>query len=294
MFNKLLHEPLLHFLLIGAALFIFYGLQNEQLVDNDNRIVINTSDIDRLIALWGRKWQRPPTQTELDGMIKAQVREEILYREARAMGLDKDDSVVRRRLAQKVEFIFSDLASQVEPGDIELADYLAKHADKFENPSRISFLQIYLSVDKRGKKVTSDAEDLLDSLTQQNSSIDILSAGDPFMFGQQHDNLTEQAVSRLFGKDFTSAAFKLSQGDWQGPVQSGYGLHLIKIIETIPASLPELNTVRGKVLNEWNTEHRRKMNEDFYTNLQTRYEIVIEKTEMKEELASSTVSEIKP
>jgi len=293
MLKKFLHEPLLHFLLIGAALFVLYGLQNDPLVETDNRIVINTSDVDRLITLWEKKRQRPPTQTELDGMINAQVREEVLYREAIAMGLDKGDSIVRRRLAQKVNFIFSDLASLIEPSETELADYLAKNVDKFEIPSRISFLQIYLNEDKRGKKIIHDAEDLLDALTQQNSSIDILVAGDPFMFGQQHDNLTVQAVSRLFGKDFADASFKLSQRDWQGPIPSGYGLHLIKVIDKTPSRLPELNAIHDKVLNEWHTEQRRKMNEDFYQSLQTRYEIVIEKTKIKEKLASRTVAEIK-
>lgn len=291
MFKKLLREPLLHFLLIGAALFFIYGLQNEQPADNDNRIVINSSDINRLISLWQKKWLRPPTQTELDGMIRAQVREEVLYREALAMGLDKNDSVVRRRLAQKIEFIFSDLAAQVEPGEIELADYLANNADKFERPSRISFLQIYLNADKRGTQLLSDAKKLMHSLTQQNSSLDILTAGDPFMFGQQHKQLSEQDVSRLFGKDFTRTTFKLTPGKWQGPVASSYGLHLIKITENIPASLPELNVVRGKVLNEWHSEQRRKMDEDFYTKLKTPYEIVIDKAGVKQELASSTASE---
>ena len=119
----LLREPLLHFLLIGALLFLLYGFQNENTVDN-NRIVISEADIDRLISLWKKKRLRLPTQLELQGLIEQQVHQEVMYREALAMGLDKDDAIVRKRLAQKVEFISSDIAALVEPGDKELTDYL--------------------------------------------------------------------------------------------------------------------------------------------------------------------------
>ena len=216
MLKKWLREPLLHFLLIGAALFILYGLQNNQPASNENRIVISEADIDRLLSLWEKKWQRLPTQSELDGMIEAQIREEVFYRESLAMGLDQNDAIVRRRLAQKVEFIFSDLASQTQPSETELTDYLAQHADKFEIPARISFQQIYLNTDKRGEQALADAKVLLNSLSQHKSSIDIPAAGDPFMFGQSYEELTGHGVARQFGKEFSSALFKLSPGAWQG------------------------------------------------------------------------------
>ena len=290
MFKNWLREPLLHFLLIGAALFILYGLKNDQPVDDGSRIVISEADIDRLLTLWEKKWQRLPTQSELDGLIEAQIRQEVLYREALAMGLDKEDSIVHRRLAQKVEFIFSDLASQAKPSDTELADYLTAHSDKFEIPARISFQQIYLNSDKRGDHVQSDAKHLLDELIQPDSSIDILAAGDPFMFGQQHENLTGHGVARLFGKDFASKLFSLPPGGWQGPVRSGYGLHLVRISSMTMASLPELDVVRQKVLNEWHTQQRQIMNEQFYQNLRTRYEIVIEDIATKDKVARSADS----
>jgi hypothetical protein len=290
LFKNWLREPLLHFLLIGAALFILYGLKNDQPVDDGSRIVISEADIDRLLTLWEKKWQRLPNQTELDGMIEAQIREEVLYRESLAMGLDQNDSIVRRRLAQKVEFIFSDLASQVEPSKIELTDYLTEHTDKFEIPARISFQQIYLNTDKRGDQVQSDARDLLGQLSRQDSSIDITAAGDPFMFGQQHENLSEHGVARLFGKDFANKLFSLQAGDWQGPVRSGYGMHLVQIDSKTVANLPELDAVREKVLNEWHTQQRQIMNEQFYQNLRTRYEIVIENTATKGSVARNSGS----
>jgi len=285
MLKKWLREPLLHFLLIGAALFLLYGIQNDGLVDDGNRIVINQADFNRLSALWEKKWQRLPTRDELDGMIKAQIREEVLYREALTMGLDQNDSIVRRRLAQKVEFIFSDIASQVQPSDVELSDYLAANSERFEIPARISFRQIYLNRDSRG-----DPKNLLAELMQPDSTVDPFAAGDPFMFGQQHDNLTEQAVARLFGKNFSGKLFKLPVGGWQKPVQSGYGLHLVQINDRTASSLPELSDVRNKVLNEWMSQQRRTMNEAFYESLLTRYEIVVEDISARNHVASSTAS----
>ncbi len=164
MLKKWLREPLLHFLLIGAALFVLYGLQNDEAVGDDRRIVFTDADINRLVALWEKRWQRLPTQLELEGLIESQIREEVLYREALAMGLDQQDTVVRRRLAQKLEFITADLAAQAEPGDAELADFLAAHSDQFEVPGRISFVQVYLNADKRGEQVEQDAIILLDEL----------------------------------------------------------------------------------------------------------------------------------
>ncbi|GMR05657.1 MAG: hypothetical protein BMS9Abin25_0232 [Gammaproteobacteria bacterium] len=285
MLKKWLHEPLLHFLLIGGALFILYGLQNDQPADDSSRIVIAESDIDRLISLWEKKWQRLPTRPELDGMIKAQVREEVLYREALAMGLDQNDAVVRRRLSQKVEFIFSDLATLVKPTDAELTDYLNTHLDQFEVPGRISFVQIYFNADQRGEQLDKDALRLLDELKKPDSTIDARAAGDSFMFGQQHTNLSKHQVARTFGAQFADQIFKLDVGSWQQPVTSGYGLHLVRIDEKTTATAPALDDVRLKVVNEWQSRQRKIMNEQFYQKLRERYQVVIEGNATKARVA---------
>ena len=276
MLKKWLREPLLHFLLIGAALFVFYNLQTDDSTDDSNSIVISEPDIDRLIILWEKKWQRLPTEAELEGLIEAQIREEVLYREALAMGLDQNDTIVRRRLAQKVEFISADLASQAEPSDTDLQSYLDSHADKFAVPARISFEQIYLNADQRGVNVEQDASRLLNELTQPGSTIDVMAAGDPFMFGQQHEHLTRQGVSRLFGQQFTEKVFQLPVGAWQGPVVSGYGLHLVYVDAKSEAKASTLDEVRDKVRDEWLAQQRRKMDQVFYGELRKRYNIKVE------------------
>ncbi|MEN8133221.1 MAG: peptidylprolyl isomerase [Pseudomonadota bacterium] len=280
MLKSWLREPLLHFLLIGAVLFLLYYLQNdlndEDLVADSNRIVISGAHIDRLVTMWEKRRQRPPIPSELEGLIEHRIREEVLNREALSMGLDKDDSVIRRRLAQKVEFIFADIAAQAEPTDTQLVDYLNANPEKFEIPGRISFVQVYFNTDKRGEQGHRDAGKLMAKLMQPGSYIDIGSVGDVFMFGQQHEHVTEQDVSRLFGEGFSKELFNLPIGGWQGPISSSYGSHLVRIASKTLSAQPDLEAVRDKVRIEWEAEQRQQMDESFYQSLRQRYEIVIE------------------
>jgi len=285
-FNTLLRDPLLHFLLIGAVLFVIYDLQNEDFVEN-NRIVISEAEIDRLIMLWGKKRQRLPSQGELQGLIEQQIREEVMYREAIAMGLDQNDRIVRRRLAQKVEFISADIAALAEPTETELTDYLAAHRDKFEQPARIDFLQVYIDLNKHGDNIQDYANDLLKELRQPGSGLDIEMIGDSLMLDQQHKQLTKHGVSRLFGKEFANNLFALPIGSWHGPIYSGYGPHLVQINNKTEARLPELETVRDKVQVEWLAQQRRIMDEAFYQGLRQRYEIVINNHSEKNTVANT-------
>ncbi|MEH6609204.1 MAG: peptidylprolyl isomerase [Halioglobus sp.] len=286
--HKFLREPLLHFLLIGGALFLAYNLQNEDLVNN-NQIIISEAEVDRLITLWERKKQRLPTQNELQNLIDQQVREEVMYREALAMGLDQNDGVVRRRLAQKVEFISADLAALVEPTEAELTDYLATHSNKFELPGRINFTQVYINSDKHGSNTQNYADSLLIELTQASSDMSLETLGDSVMLDQYYEQVTEHDVTRLFGKHFAKEIFSLSVGSWQGIISSGYGPHLVRIDDKTENRQPELDTVRQKVRTEWLAQQRREMDKIFYESLRQRYEVVI-----KEPLEKNTLANKKP
>lgn len=285
-FHTLLREPLLHFLLIGAALFLVYNLLNEDLVEN-NRIVISEAEIDRLIAVWEKKRQRLPTQDELQGMIEQQVREEVMYREALAMGLDKNDSIVRRRLAQKVEFISADIAALAKPDEAELSDYLIANSKQFEQPARIDFVQVFINPDKHAENIQDYTKSLLNELAQSDLKRDFTTLGDSLMLEQQHQQVSEHDVTRLLGKDFASQLFILPVGSWQGPVVSGYGVHLVRVENKVAAQLPELEAIREKVQNEWFAKQRRIMDEAFYKGLRQRYEIVIEKPSEKDIIVST-------
>ena len=274
--TRWLKEPLFHFLLIGAGLFMFYGWQSDDNETRPDQIVFTEAKVDQLINLWERKWQRLPTQRELQGLIEQQIREEVLYREALAIGLDKNDQVVRRRMSQKMEFISNDLASLAEPDDEQLQTYLATHVEKFSIPRRISYSQIYLNVSQRGEQIYAEAEKLLEELSESAVDIDISMLGDSFMGGYSFNDETDYGVSRLFGEVFTQQIFELPVGRWAGPVESGYGLHLVRVDSRTDSRLPSLEQVRDKVRVEWVAEQQRKTNDMLYSELRKRYEITIE------------------
>jgi hypothetical protein len=279
--KRWLQEPLLHFVLIGAALFaLFYQVADPESVA-DNRIVISEADIDRLITLYERKLQRLPTPQELNGLVEAQVREEVLYREALAMGLDQDDTIVRRRMAQKVEFMFNDLVDAADPTDEELEQFLRDHSDKFMESARTSFTHIYLNADKRDQTAEADAQQLLETLNSNQGVINPAATGDNFMFGYTFENQSDHQVSRIFGNDFTQSLANLKANTWQGPVVSGYGLHLVYITERKQAWLPPLSDIRDTVLFELLAERRKSANMQFYETLRERYDIIVEMPEAK-------------
>ena len=277
--KRWLKEPLLHFILIGAVLFVlFYKVADPEEI-SDNRIVITEADIERMMTLFERKLQRLPTQQELKGLVEAQIREEILYREALAMGLDRDDTIVRRRMAQKVEFMFNDLVDAAEPSDQELERYRIDNADKFTESARTSFLHVYLNADKRGERVEADARQVLQALNQEPDAIDPAVAGDSFMFGYAFEEQSEEQLARMFGREFSRSLAGLAAGSWQGPVASGYGLHLVYIKDRSEAWLPPLTEIRDSVLYELLADRRQQANQAFFETLRERYDVVVERAQ---------------
>lgn len=283
MLKRFLRDPLLHFLLIGGALFILYSLQNDDKeTDNSHRIVISKAQIDHLSAYWEKRWLRPPTREELDGIIEKKIQEEVYYREALAMGLDNNDSIIRRRLAQKVRFMLSDIIPQTEPTDAQLKAFLDDNMEKFMLPASISFKQIYFNADKRGVKAHNVAVNLLTNLNQTGSPADIAHYGDNFMFAQQYDHLSETDVIRIFGEEFARKLFSLPAGQWQGPIASAYGLHLVLVDNRNTPEKPDMDVIYARVHTRWLDEQRRLHNESLYKNLRQQYDVVIEDTDMVE------------
>ena len=273
---KILREPLLHFVVLGVGLFVLFGAIGEPAEERQDQIVVSAAKIDNLAELFRRTWRRPPTRAELDGLIEDHVKEEILYREALALGLEQDDIVIRRRLRQKMEFISEDVAAQAEPGEGELRAFLTEHAERFREPSRISFAQVYLSPDRRGQDAWSDAERVLVALDAGRS--DPAEAGDPFLLEQDHREVAAHDVERLFGGGFAARLAELPVGRWSGPVESGYGLHLVLVRERTPARLPDLDEVRDAVAREWQAARREAANRTFYEKLRAGYEVVVERS----------------
>ena len=276
--KKFLKEPLFHFLAIGALIFVvFSALNNEEVSTDGKKIVVSSGDIERLSANWPKKWNRPPTVTELQGLIDSYIKEEVYYREALALGLDQDDTILRRRLMQKMEFLSNDLADLSNPNETALNEYFLENSEKYELPARISFTHIYFSLEKHGNRVFDDAGKVLAVI--QASSVAISRApdrGDPFML--QYDFTLESPfeVARLFGQGFAEQIFQTKTDKWQGPIESGYGLHLVRINEKVDARMPELASVIDKVRTDYMFEQRQKTNKAIYERFKERYEIVVE------------------
>jgi hypothetical protein len=272
----ILKEPLLHFLLIGAGLFFLFSQVGDPVAGRVDRIVITGDDIDAMSTLWSRRWQRPPTAAELNGLIESRIREEVLYREAGILGLEKDDTIVRRRMAQKMEFLLADLAPQAEPGDEKLQAFLEENTERFQEPTRYSFMHVFLSRDQRGEQVDEDARRALDELRHRGRNVDPVELSDPFMQGQQMVAYSEREVGRVLGRDFAQALPKLPIAQWQGPIESAYGVHLVYVQKRTEPRMPALAEIRERVQSELMAERQRQANEAIFQRLRERYEIVIE------------------
>jgi hypothetical protein len=254
---------------------------------SDNKIVVFAAEIERLSANWSKKWNRPPTETELKGLVDSYIKEEVYYREALALGLDQNDTILRRRLMQKMEFLSNDLAELNQPDEAALNKYFLDNQEKYELPARVSFTHIYFSLDKRGAKVVEDAKSVLSGLNALRAP----ERGDSFMMPYDYVQETPFEVERLFGKGFTNQLFQLEINTWQGPIESGYGLHLVRISEKIDPRMPELASVIDKVRTDLMFERRQKMNKDIYEKFKERYEIVVEDMPKQSGMAKATRSD---
>jgi hypothetical protein len=276
--KRILKEPLLHFLLLGAGLFIAYSLMSSPGRSNEpGKIVVTVGQVEHLAAGFARTWQRPPTDAELKGLIDDWVREEIATREAIAMGLDKDDTVIRRRLRQKLEFVSDDIAAQTEPTEADLNAYLQAHPESFRVEPQFTFSQVYLNPDKHGANLARDAAQLLAKLNQAGGKADSSALGDSFLLEHTFQSTPTSEVAKQFGDEFAARLGELSPGQWQGPIESGYGVHLVLVSERTEGRLPALAEVRDVVRREWDNARRLEGNGKFYQELLERYTVTIER-----------------
>jgi hypothetical protein len=276
--TTLLREPLLHFLLLGAALFGVYGLARDKAPDRTGQIVVTRSQIEQLVIGFTRTWQRPPTPEELSGLVEDRVREEVLYREAMAMGLDRDDTIVRRRLRQKLEFLIPDLASQMAPPtEHELEAYLDRHADRYRAEPTVSFEQVFFDRERRGRSAWADAESALTRLNGQHGFVvNVDTVGDASLLPIELTRSSESEVARLFGGTFGQRLVDVPLGRWAGPLESSYGLHVVLVRERVPGRTPELAKVREGVLRDLLSERRQQVLDEAYTKFLARYAVVVE------------------
>ena len=277
MMKRMLREPLLHFLLLGGVLFVVYsGMQKPGSSGEPGKIVITQGQIEHLATGFAKAWQRSPSPQELEGLIRDQVREEVYYREAIALGLDKNDTVIRRRLRQKIEFVSEDIVAHARPTEADLNAFFQAHADAFRLEPRLTFRQVFLNPKKHGEYLARDTVQLIADLNQVAGMADPATLGDSILLEHQFTDAPISEIAKQFGEKFAKKLLELKPGQWWGPVESGYGAHLVSVSELTEARMPALADVRDAVLREWDNARRLEANEKFYQELLKRYTVTIE------------------
>ena len=276
MLRALLKEPLVHFLALGLIVFAVYHVLNRSNQPEPDKIVVTQARIEQLSGLFAKTWQRPPTAAELKGLIDDYVKEEIFYREALTLGLDNDDTVIRRRLRQKMEFLSDAIIGALTPADEELEAYLKANPGKFELDPQIALEQVFVNPERRGDRIEEDAASILEVLNS-NASADAAKLGDATLLPYELGLTSSSRISQTFGPQFAKAVDQLTPGAWNGPIKSTFGMHLVRVNKREPDRVPALSEVRDAVKREWSAEQRKKLEDKRFSELLKRYEVSIER-----------------
>jgi PPIC-type PPIASE domain len=270
-----LRDPLVGFLILSAGVFAVHGLAGAREGGDARQIVVTRAEVEGLKAGFSRTWLRSPNDDELRALVEDHVRTEVLAREAVAMGLDRDDSVIRRHLRLKLETM-ADEAVREKPSEAELAAHLAAHPQAFREEPRFTFRQVFLSPDRRGAALERDAGRLLEQLQRLGPDAETTKIGDPTLLEPTMNGAPRSEVARVFGEAFATELLRLEMGQWQGPVVSGYGVHLVLLEERTEGRVPKLDEVRAAVEREWSVAQLQAAKEAFYDRLRRRYVVSIE------------------
>src|SRR5271166_2796432 len=276
--KRWLREPLLHFLLLGIVVFAVYAYMHRGRggVESSRQIVLSLDELQQMDTYFQSQWHRQPTPAEFQAMVEDKVREEVLYREALAMGLDKDDTIVKRRMAQKMQFLAEDVAAAHEPSTSELKAWFEKNSKKFALPSRYSFRHLYFSPDKRGKNAQDDAAKALAKIAGQPEDSKLaVSLADPFMFQEYYGDRAPSAIAKEFGPQFAVALENVKPGSWQGPIESGYGWHLVYVDTVIPGRIPAFEEMEPDVKTAWLGEQKQQAWQKAYQEMRAKYVVLL-------------------
>jgi len=274
--KTVLREPLLHFLALGALRFAWFEWKGGASGPGTNRIVVTPGQVEHLVSGYTRTFGRPPAEAELEGLIDDYVKEEIATREATAMGLDRDDTVIRRRLRQKLEFLAEEAVGTATPTDAEIQAWVDAHPESFGGDVRLSFRQVYIKKAGKGPAVKGEAEKLLAQLRAAGPETNTQTLGDSTMLPAEISLLPLFEVGRTFGDGFAKKLLTIEPGTWSGPIESSYGLHIVLVRERTEAEKPSLTLVRPLVERELAAERGRRELEKLYERLLTRYTVTIE------------------
>jgi len=272
--QRFLREPLLHFIAIGGLFFLIYSVVNNTYDNSTDTIFITPERIGQIATVFNGVWNRMPTDEELDKLIEEEVRSEVYYRDALALGLDKNDAIVRRRLRQKMEFLTDTGVYLQEPSVEELATYFAANEQAYQIKPRLAFEQIYLGESPSEDTVSQTLQTLLSEPAMDPSSL-----GQRTLLPAQLKLSPPGAIDSVFGKGFYSQLAELAPGEWGGPVTSVYGTHLIRALDGQPARMPPLEEIRDSVLRDWRSAKANENREQDYAKRRSRYIVEILRSE---------------
>lgn len=280
MIREMLGRPAIHVVVLGAIIAAAYLVAKGPPADDETRLVTVTGgDILQLEASFQRTWQREPTAEELRGALEMHIRQEILYREALARGYDRDDLVVRRAMQQKMEFLAASQALEKPPTDEEIEAFFSLRRERYRQPAVFSFFQVFVSSERGAAEAERRAFKLLEELRREDpGDFDIADWGDRIMLDSSHVSKTQQEVDSLFGTGFSTALLDIEPGRWQGPVPSGYGLHLVKVVRREDSRIPDWIEVRGRVVADMEFEARTSARDQLYQEIAQGYEIMIDRS----------------
>ncbi|MRG57807.1 peptidyl-prolyl cis-trans isomerase [Phyllobacterium sp. SYP-B3895] len=274
--QRWLGEPLLHFAVVGVVLFGTYRVFNSEpeQANDTQKIALTKDDVRQMAISWLAQGRSLPTEDQLRNLLDQKVTEEILSREAISLGLDRDDQIIKRRLAQKMDFLAADVASIEEPSDAVLAAWFLQHATQFALPPHASFRHLYFALDKHGGASREAAAAVLSQIAGKSPDAPgIPQVADPFMYQNHYGDATPEQMAKEFGPDYATELFKLKAGSWQGPVQSGYGWHLVWIDAIDPGRIPAFEEVRPQVKSAWIDQRYRDVKRIAFEEMRSRYTV---------------------
>lgn len=266
---RILKEPLFHFFLIGAAIFVWFHIvaPDGEAVENLETIRFDEADVARLADQFEARWKRRPSEAELQALVDASIREEVLVREARKLGLDRGDSVIRSRLSQKMDFLTEAIATSVVPEDEELEAFLNRNPARYATSDKVAFTQIFLGEEPSEAQITT-------ALNTLNAGQDVTVSKTSILLPASMPLTATRVIDSVFGAGFSKGLTETETGPWTGPIQSGYGVHLVQVLAFEPSRTPPLSEIRSDVLRDW----RRAASEDL---AQAQFESLVEKYEIE-------------
>jgi len=282
--KRLLGEPFVHFVLLGVLVFAVDAYLRQRSADaGGGEIVVTQGRIENLAALFARTWQRPPNVQELRSLVDEYALEEALFREGVALGVDQGDTVIRRRVRQKMDLFVDDLVDSGDSPEAALEAWLAQHPEAYAQPARFTFRQVYLNPDRRGDSLRAEAQRLLVELRSTDGTLDARELGDRSLLQPAYADYRADMVESSFGQAFVDQLATLPTGEWSGPIESVFGLHLVLVDATTPGRHPALGEVRDEVERDWSHAQRQEASNLFYEEVMLRYDVTVEWPQVNED-----------